>query len=222
MAKQSNGPAAIGAAQDQSRPGVTDINEQGDPQAAGKLGLGHDIPVDDGEMDGRSQLSKLALSLMGVRPELSIAREEVIDGRKVKAGRDVLQAVIFGAITGLTGPKELPNAKTEADKYTYGLKGSIEGVNAISGEMYKAAILYLPAGFHDMFLAEMESALKAGDVNTQIAFALEFWSIPSDNPRGYSWKAVNKMPMEKRDPLARLRQRAMQGVTIKALAAPAS
>lgn len=186
---------------------------------------GPDLPLDDAPADGRGMLSKLALSLMGCRPELSMAREREVTMNgttaKVKAGEQVLQALLFGHITGLTGPKELPNAKSEADKITYGLKGNIEGINVLTGEMFKAAVLYLPGGFHDMFLAEMEAGLQGGDANTQIAFSLEFWSIPSDNPRGYSWKAVNKMPMQKHDPLARLRQRALQGVTIKALPAPA-
>lgn len=182
-----------------------------------------EFPVDDDD-DRRSQLSKLALSLMGCQPELSMAKEQVvtIDGQpqKIKAGTEIHQATIFGYINDLTGPKELPNAKSERDKITYGLKGMIEGVNVRTGEMFKAAILYLPAGFHDMFLSEMEAALKAGDTNTQIAFALEFWSIPSDNPRGYAWKAKNKLPMEKKDPLAGLRSRALKGTTIKALSAP--
>lgn len=183
-------------------------------------GIGAEIPIDDGPADERSQLSKLALSLMGCQPELSVAKDQIINGQRLKAGTQVHQATIFGEITGLTGPKELPNAKSEADKWTYGLKGRIEGVNVITGEMFKAAVLYLPAGFHDMFLAEMEAGLKTADANTAIVFALEFWSIPADNPRGYSWKAVNKMPMQKHDPLARLRQRALSGTTIKALSLP--
>jgi hypothetical protein len=176
-----------------------------------------DIPL-DGVSDNRQQLTKLSLGLMGCQPELSVAKDQMIDGQRVKAGRDVLQAIIFGEITGLTGPKELPNAKTEAEKFTYGLLGRIEGVNAISGEMFKAAILYLPGGFHDMFLAEIETQLKAApDGHATIVFALEFYSIPANNPRGYSWKAKNKMPIEKRDPLARLRARALAGTTIKQL-----
>lgn len=173
-----------------------------------------DLPI-EGMADPRSQLAKLSLGQMGVRPELSLFRQG-----DPESGKTILQAVIFGEITGLTGPKELPNAKSEAEKYTYGLMGRIEAVNALSGEMFKAAILYLPGGFHEMFLSEIEAGLKGGDVNTVIAFALEFYSIPAGNPRGYSWKAVNKMPVEKRDPLARLRQRALAGTTIKALAAP--
>lgn len=176
-----------------------------------------ELPI-EGDPDGSSMLSRLALSMMGTNPELSQFRPE----SKEYTGKTILQAVIFGELTGLTGPKELPNAKTEAEKFTYGLKGRIEGINVLTGEMYKAAVLYLPAGFHDMFLAEMETGLAGGDANMLLAFALEFYSIPASNPRGYSWKAVNKMPMEKKDPLARLRQRAMQGVTVKALAAPSS
>lgn len=206
---------------------VNDENASKDADSNRTLGAqapGYEIPVDDGESDNKGMLSKLALSLMGCRPELSMARERdvTINGQvsKVKVGENIHQATIFGEITGLTGPKELPNAKSDAEKYTYGLTGRIEGVNVLTGEMFKAGVLYLPAGFHDMFLAEMESALKMADQNAAIVFALQFWSIPSDNPRGYSWKAVNKMPIEKRDPLARLRARAMEGTVIKAIAAP--
>lgn len=183
-----------------------------------------DIPI-DGEEDKRSQLTKLSLSMMGCEPERSLKRKRkvTIGGveQEVEVGEEIHQATMFGYITGLTGPKELPNAKPGQDAITFGLVGMIEGLNVISGEMFKAGVLYLPAGFHDMFLAEMEMSLKAaGAGNVQIAFALEFWSIPADNPRGYSWKAKNKMPIEKADPLARLRQRALSGTKVAALAAP--
>lgn len=184
---------------------------------------GPDIPLDD-PSDPRSQLSKLALSLMGCQPELSMAKEQTVtingQQQRSKVGMPIHQATIFGKINGLTGPKELPNARSEADKYTYGLTGLIEGVNVLTGEMFKGGVLYLPAGFHDMFLAEMQLGLQSGDVNTQIAFALEFWSIPADNPRGYSWKAKSKLPAQKQDPLAGLRARALQGTVIKALPSP--
>lgn len=165
-----------------------------------------DLPI-EGESDPRQQLTKLSLGMMHCQPELSKHQN-----------RDVLQAIVFGELIGLTGAKELPNAKSEAEKFTYGLIGRIEGINAISGEMFQAGILYLPGGFHDMFLAEMEAQLKMmGEGNVTIAFAMEFYSTPSQNPRGYSWKARNKMPMERRDPLARLRQRALAGTTVKLL-----
>lgn len=180
-----------------------------------------DIPVDDGPSDDRAQLTKLSLAQMGVQPERSLKkkRKVIIDGREaeVEAGEDVLQATIYGQITGLTGPKELPNAKPGADAITYGLIGRIEGVNNLTGEMFKAGVLYLPAGFHDMFLTEVESQLKIGDGHVALAFALEFWSIPATNPRGYSWKAKNKLAMERTDPLRGIRARALAGTTVAAL-----
>jgi len=182
----------------------------------------NDIPL-DGDEDKRSQLTKLALSGMGCQPELSVARDQMvtINGKEqmMKVGQDVHQATIFGYITGLTGPKELPNAKNGQDAITFGLVGQIEGLNVLTGEMFKAGILYLPGGFHEMFLSEMEMALGDG-AKPQIAFALEFWSVPAGNPRGYTWKAKNKLPMEKADPLARLRARALAGTKVVALSAP--
>ena len=203
---------------------VHDVDETtGDAKVADGVVMDDSIPAGEGENDTRGMLSKLSLSLMGCRPELSLAREQVvmIEGQeqKIKVGKQVLQAVFLGEITNLTGPKELPNAKSEEEKYTYGLAGRIEGINAITGETFRGGVLYLPGGFHDMFLAEVEAGLKAGG-NVSIAFALEFHSIPADNPRGYSWKAVNKMPMEKRDPFRELRKRALQGVQIAALPKP--
>lgn len=179
------------------------------------------VEFDDGPTDTRAQLTKLSLAQMGCQPELSLKkkRKVVMDGREteIEAGEDVLQATIFGQITGLTGPKELPNSKPGVDAITYGLVGRIEALNNITGEMFKAGILYLPTGFHDMFLVEVESQLKNGDGHVSLAFALEFWSIPATNPRGYSWKAKNKLAVEKVDPLARLRARALAGTTIRAL-----
>lgn len=170
-----------------------------------------EIEVNEGAADNRSQLTKLSLAQMGCQPELSMIS---------KGGKEVLQAVIFGQITGLTGPKKLPNMQNGQEEITYGLVGRIEAVNVLSGEMFKTAILYLPSGFHDMFLGEAESQIKEGEQNVALAFALEFYSIPATNPRGYSWKAKNKLAMEKTDPLAGLRKRALTGVSIKALAGP--
>lgn len=182
----------------------TKVNGTGE-QAVNDLGNDADLPI-EGEADQRGLLTKLSLSMMNCQPELSKTQH-----------KDILQAIVFGELVGLTGAKELPNAKTEDEKYTYGLVGRIEGVNVLTGEMFKAGVLYLPGGFHDMFLSEMEAQLAAAGEggHVTIAFALEFYSTPSNNPRGYSWKARNKMPMEKRDPLARLRQRALAGATIK-------
>lgn len=200
----------------QAKPSATEQNKNTETQHHGDPEIIEDgIPL-DGPEDGRSQLTRLSLALMRTQPELS-----KIDGPDEEyAGRECLQAVIFGELTGLTGAKELPNAKIEEDKFTYGLVGNIEGVNARTGEMFKAAVLYLPAGFHDMFLAELESMIASqGKGGFTIQFALEFYSIPAKNPRGYSWKAKNKMPMAKRDPLEHLRRRALQGSTIKLLGA---
>lgn len=171
-----------------------------------------ELPI-DGPNDPRAQLTKLSLALMGCQPELSKV------GVPKTGGQEVLQAIVFGELIGLTGAKELPNAKSEDEKYTFGLVGRIEGVNAITGEAYQAGILYLPGGFHDMFLAEMEAQIAAaGKGNFTVQFALEFYSIPANNPRGYSWKAKNKMPMKQRDPLEHLRRRALAGSSIRLLA----
>lgn len=185
-----------------------------------------EIPIDiEGEADNRSQLTKLSMSMMGCQPELSMKRKRkvTIEGvdQEVEVGEEVHQATIYGYITGLTGPKELPNAKNGQDAITYGLTGMIEGLNVRTGEIFKGGVLYLPAGFHDMFLAEMEMGLKAaGPGNVQIAFALDMFSIPADNPRGYSWKAKSKLPQERHDPLARLRARALAGTKVVALNVP--
>ncbi len=170
------------------------------------------LPPEQDTPDDRAQLTKLSLAMMGCQPELSCI------GIPGTGGQEILQAVIFGELTRLTGPKELPNAKSDAEKYTFGLVGQIEGVNTRSGEMFKAGVLYLPAGFHDMFLAEMESQIALlGAGQFTIQFAMEFYSIPAKNPRGYSWKAKNKMPMMRHDPLAALRRRALAGSTVKTL-----
>ena len=167
------------------------------------------LPI-DGPADPRAALMKLSLALMGCQPEQSKIGQ--------KPGGEIVQAIVFGELTGLTGAKELPNAKNDDEKYTYGLVGRIEGVNAQTGESYQAGVLYLPGGFHDMFLAEMEAQLASvGKGNVSIKFALEFSSIPAGNPRGYSWKAKNKLPMQQHDPLEHLRRRALAGSTIKML-----
>lgn len=172
------------------------------------------LPI-DGPADPRAGLTKLSLALMGCQPELSKI------GVPHTGGHEIDQAVVFGELTGLTGAKELPNAKSEDEKYTFGLVGMIEGINIRTGESFQAGVLYLPGGFHDLFLAQMESELASlGKGNVSIKFALKFVSIPAGNPRGYSWKAKNQLPMQKHDPLAQLRARALRDV--KLLAGPGS
>lgn len=186
--------------------------ESKEPEIIAATAIADDVPAIEGASDERMQLSRLSLALMRTTPELSKMHN-----------MEVEQALLFGKLTGLTGPKELPKAKAGEEKITYGLVGQIEGVNLLTGEMFQAGIVYLPGGFHELFRSQMEQHLGPADPVTgirqghgsfELQFALKFISIPANNPRGYSWKAANQLPAQQSDPLARLRQRALAGVKI--------
>lgn len=178
-------------------------------------------PLDPEEMaqwgnDPRVVNSRLSLAIMGCRPELSKFPPAQLDDMGIKNNNSaVVQCRIYGKTFGLTGPKKLdPTAIDSA--ITYGLVGFNEGLNLLTGEFYKGGILYLPEGFHDDALSEVELLVESsGNGKFEITYAWEFESFPAKNPSGYSWRAKSLTPIRRDDPLLSLRQRALRGLTVQ-------
>lgn len=96
-------------------------------------------------------------------------------------------AVPFWALVG----------RFEADVYSD--DGEISG--------YYGGQCYLPKGFHEACLSELQSRIDQGDESPAIPFNLEMWAVPASNPAGYSYLGVNLNPVlrDPADPLERMR-----------------
>lgn len=126
-------------------------------------------------------------------------------------------ARVYGLLFNVTDRKRLPvgpNDEPGIPKYTYGIVGQIEALNLATGEIFKGGVFYAPSGFHEMYLSEVQAKLNTNEIGAGIQFAHEYHAISDGNPSGYSWRIVNLMPMDRHDPLASLRRRALAGSTI--------
>jgi hypothetical protein len=73
------------------------------------------------------------------------------------------------------------------------LTGTFRGVNLTTGKAFRSGKLFLPAGIQDV----VEGAVKQLPVDGgAVKFAMRIESIKATNPIGYSYQAVNLMPIE--------------------------
>jgi hypothetical protein len=73
---------------------------------------------------------------------------------------------------------------------------------------YYGGQAYLPKGFHEACLSELQSRIDHDDPSPAIPINLEFWSEPAGNPAGYSYLAVNLNPIvrDPSDPMEQMRR----------------
>ena len=82
------------------------------------------------------------------------------------------------------------------------LTGMFLGKNLETDETFRSGKLFLPSGIHDAVEAAVKTLPPDGGV---VKFALELRSVEAKNPIGYSYQAVNLIPMEaETDELAEL------------------
>lgn len=124
------------------------------------------------------------------------------------AGAKRLIGTVIGRANGIK-QINMPNG----DKYE-GLRGQFEAVNAETGEVTMSGICYLPSGFHDGVLDQLRD-----DNTASVDFAYRVFSIPSQNPQGYSYAMEPLLEPRESDPLSELRKTAA-GKNPKAIAAP--
>lgn len=82
-------------------------------------------------------------------------------------------------------------------KVYFALRGRFEAVNAEDGEKTRSGVLYLPGGIHETYQAAVEN-LEEGE---SIRFAIELRAVRAANPAGYSYEAVDLLPVKEVDPL---------------------
>jgi hypothetical protein len=192
-----------------------DEKDKGTGAIYGNLGSMPDEPMIDASGaeaapdDPRIGLVSVTLPLMGCNPELVKLPKE----QRGPLGLEPLEgplhlATLWGTFDGITEAKELKiGAGKDPSNITYGITGTFEGKNIVTGQIYFGPIFYLPSGFHKYALQRAQ-ILEQGEVQD---FVWHFFATAAANPRGYSWLLKSGLPQETgpNDPLARLRQRAL-------------
>jgi hypothetical protein len=94
------------------------------------------------------------------------------------------------------------------------LTGAFKATNLQTGVEYRSGILYLPSGFHDAIVEELDSQLsdqkESNFDHRPVEFALEISAVPANNPSKYSYEAMSLMPPSRNAPLARLERLALR------------
>jgi hypothetical protein len=94
--------------------------------------------------------------------------------------------VILGKATGA-------NQGEDANGHVWSaLLGTFQGTNLQTGETFRSGKLFLPSGIHEPIEAAVGQLKEGGSVN----FAIEFRRVEAENPIGYSYQAVNLLPVE--------------------------
>jgi hypothetical protein len=94
--------------------------------------------------------------------------------------------VIIGKATGTKQGEDANGAIWSA------LIGTFQGTNLQTGEVFRSGKLFLPSGIHESIEAAVGQLKEGGSVN----FAIEFRRVEAENPIGYSYQAVNLLPVE--------------------------
>lgn len=98
------------------------------------------------------------------------------------------------------------------------LIGAFRGVNLATSAAVRSGKLFLPAGIHDAVEGAVKSLPADGGV---VKFAMRIESVKAGNPIGYSYQAVNLMPIEaESDELADLIALTSNGTDAKQIEAP--
>lgn len=120
---------------------------------------------------------------------------------------------IYGRVSG---------TKTQEDAvsgvFHTALMGVFEGLNLVTGEVFRSGKLYLPKGIHEM-LETPAKKLDADDKGETVSFALEISSVSATNPIGYSYEAKPLIKVAVTDELDELRSALPAYTAPKALAA---
>lgn len=73
------------------------------------------------------------------------------------------------------------------------LTGAFRGVNLATGAAYRSGKLFLPSGIHEVVEGAVKQLPADGGM---VKFAMRIESVKASNPIGYSYQAVNLMPIE--------------------------
>ena len=137
--------------------------------------------------EGPTLLTKMSVATMGCPAKKILGYGDEV--------RTLPLARILGVATGI---------KVKEDKnsgYVHiAIVGEFEGINMHTGEVFRAAVLYLPAGIHEL----LEGPLRANK-DASIEFALDIAAVRATNAAGYSYAAKPHVEARENDKMAALR-----------------
>lgn len=154
--------------------------------------------------DANGIVSKLSNATLGCDPLV------------VKDKAKGTKAPMYRVLGRATGIKE---AKDTNGEVIYGLTGSFEGTNLLTGQVMRSGVAYLPPGIHETILEPLDKALAEDATNqgVTIVFAFDIFAVAAPNKSGYSYEAIDLVSPEKRvDVFADMRAD-LEGHTLPAL-----
>lgn len=95
--------------------------------------------------------------------------------------------IILGKATGIKTGEDNTGRVWKA------LSGTFRGTNLATNEVFRSGKLFLPSGIHEAVESAVMQLPEQGGV---VKFAMELRSVSAKNPIGYSYQAVNLMPIE--------------------------
>lgn len=135
--------------------------------------------------DSNGIVSKLSNATLGCDPLV------------VKDKAKGTKAPMYRVLGRATGIKE---AKDTNGEVIYGLSGSFEGTNLLTGQVMRSGVCYLPPGIHETILEPLDKALAEDTANqgVMIQFAFDIFAVAAPNKSGYSYEAQDLVAPEKR------------------------
>ncbi len=143
-------------------------------------------------------VAKLSTKNAGISPKKIHGLDDKLDTLKL--------CTIVGIADGIKQVEDPVHGKV-----FYPLTGRFEGINPENGTKTRSGVLYLPTGIHETY----EAAVRKLEEGDSIRFAIEIRAVRAENPAGYSYEAVDLLPMQEVDPLSEIANR----VTAKQVAA---
>jgi len=142
--------------------------------------------------DANGIVSKLSNATLGCDPL-------IVKGKA--AGTKAPMYRIMGRATGI---KE---AKDTNGEVIYGLTGSFEGTNLVTGQVMRSGVAYLPPGIHEMILEPLDKEIAAAGAGEAVAleFAFDVFAVAAPNKSGYSYSAIDLIPATRKDPFDDMR-----------------
>jgi hypothetical protein len=135
-------------------------------------------------MSDMKLVSKLTIKSAGANP------------KKIHAVPDGVEFLSLCTIVGIAdGIKQVEDPNQ--GKVFFPLTGRFQATNSANGDITRSGILYLPTGIHETY----EAAVRKLEEGDSIRFALELRAVKATNPAGYSYEAVDLLPMAEVDPL---------------------
>lgn len=125
------------------------------------------------------------------------------------------KAPMYRVLGRATGIKE---AKDTNGEVIYGLTGTFQGTNLVTGQTMRSGVAYLPPGIHETILEPLDRELAADTTGAGVAieFAFDIFAVAAPNKSGYSYEAVDLIPAQRKDPFEDMKK-ALEGSDLPAL-----